>query len=162
MHMKLLLLPLLLAPLPALAQTTQSAPMTKGTGLPPPASEEGAVIATITAIFAALEAGDRAALLAHVYPDGRVTAVGGGKVTQRSFTQFAERLGPDFKFKERIWSPAVEIDGDIAMVWAPYDVRVDGKLSNCGYDLFDLVRENGTWKVMNITFSSRTAGCEAQ
>ena len=26
---------------------------------------------------------------------------------------------------------------------------------------FDLVRENGTWKVMNLTFSSRVTGCPA-
>ena len=48
------------------------------------------------------------------------------------------------------------------MVWAPFVVRVGGKVSNCGVDHFDLARENGTWKVMNISFSSRTAGCPAE
>jgi len=27
-------------------------------------------------------------------------------------------------------------------------------------DHFDLVRENGAWKVQNVTWSSRTTGCE--
>lgn len=153
----------LLAPLPAVAQkVTPTAPIVKGTGMPLDGSEESAVLAPINAIFAALEAGNRELLLAHVYPDGRVTAVGDGKVRQHSFTQFAERITPQNAFKERIWNPAVEIDGDVAMVWAPYDVRVAGKLANCGYDHFDLVRENGAWKVMNITFSSRTTGCAGQ
>ncbi|RYD48699.1 MAG: hypothetical protein EOP60_15195 [Sphingomonadales bacterium] len=146
----------------ALAQTTPTAPIVKGTGLPLADTEEAAVLAPITAIFAALEAGDKEALLRHVYPDGRVTAVGDGKVRQHSFTQFAERVSPQNAFKERIWNPAIDIDGDIAMVWAPYDVRVAGTLSNCGIDHFDLVRENGAWKVMNITFSSRTTGCAGQ
>jgi len=156
----LALLPLaLLAPLPTLAQTTPVAPIVKGTGLPLADTEEAAVLAPITAIFAAFESGDKEALLRHVYPDGRVTAVGEGKVRQHSFAQFAERVSPQNAFRERIWNPAIDIDGDIAMVWAPYDVMVAGKLSNCGIDHFDLVREAGAWKVMNITFSSRTTGC---
>lgn len=161
-HHHLLLSLALIAPLPALAQTNPVAPIVKGTGLPPSDSEEGAVIAPIAALFAALEAGNREAVMALVYPDGRVTAVGDGKVRQYSFTQFAQDLTPDRAFKERIWSPAIEIDGDIAIVWAPYDVRVAGKISNCGFDHFDLVRENGAWKIMNITFSSRTTGCTGQ
>jgi hypothetical protein len=33
---------------------------------------------------------------------------------------------------------------------------------NCGFDHFDLVREAGAWKVMNLTFSSRLTGCPAE
>ena len=150
-----------------LAQVTPVQPMPKGTALPPPGTEEAAVLAPINAVFAAFETGDAAAMLRHVYPDGRVTAVGprpDGKtgVRQLSFTQFAERVKPGSVFEERITNPAIEIDGDVAMVWAPFTVRIAGKLESCRYDLFDLVRENGSWKIMNVTFSSRTTGCEAQ
>jgi putative lumazine-binding protein len=134
--------------------------------LPPPAAEEQAVLAPINALFAAFEAGDSAAALRVVYPDGRVTAVGtlrsGTGLRQESWTQFAARLKPGEGFSESIFDPAIEIDGDIAMVWAPFVVRVDGKVSNCGVDHFDLVRSNGAWKVMNISFSSRTTGCPAE
>jgi hypothetical protein len=51
------------------------------------------------------------------------------------------------------------VDGDAAMVWAPFVVRVGGKVSNCGVDHFDLIRDNGSWKVMNLTYSSRIDGC---
>ena len=122
-----------------------------------------AVMAPIQGLFAALSAGDSAAVLRLVYPDGRVTANGvlrsGTGLRQESFAQFAARLKPGEGFEESISDPAIEVDGDIAMVWAPFVVRVDGKVSNCGFDHFDLVRESGAWKVMNITFSSRTAGC---
>jgi hypothetical protein len=101
-----------------------------------------------------------------VYPDGRVTAVGtlrsGNGVRQESWIQFAARLKPGEGFQESISDPAIEVDGDIAMVWAPFVVRVGGKVGNCGVDHFDLVRENGAWKVMNISFSSRTTGCPAE
>ena len=132
--------------------------------LPPPSfGEEKAVLASVDAVLATFAAGDSAALLRHVYPDGRVTAVGarstGDGVRRLSWTEFARRVTPADAFQEAISDPAVEIDGDVAMVWAPYVVRVGGKLSNCGFDLFDLVRENGAWKVMNLTFSSRVTGC---
>jgi hypothetical protein len=125
-----------------------------------------AVMAPIQALFAAMSAGDSAAALRLVYPDGRVTANGvlpsGSGLRQESFAQFAARMKPGEGFQESITDPAIEVDGDIAMVWAPFVVRVGGKVINCGYDHFDLVRENGAWKVMNITFSSRLTGCPAE
>ena len=118
----------------------------------------------IQAIFAALEKGDAAAMLVHVYPEGRVTATGTRGPTSTglrssSWTEFAQRITPETAFQERIWAPAIDIDGDVAMVWAPFVVRRGGKVGNCGYDHFDLIRENGVWKVMNLSFSSRTTDC---
>jgi len=123
-----------------------------------------AVLATVNELFVAFEAGDAAAMLRHVYPDGRVTASGlrgdgASNLRQQTWTVFAGRIKPDGAFQERISDPQVHIDGDIAMVWAPFVVRIGGKVSNCGFDHFDLVRENDVWKVMNLTFSSRVSGC---
>lgn len=135
--------------------------------LPDMEADRSAVLVPILALFTAFEAGDAAAMLRHVYPDGRVTASGtrgdgASNLRQQSWTQFAGRIKPESAFQERITDPKVDIDGDIAMVWAPFVVRVGGKVSNCGVDHFDLVREDGAWKVMNLTFSSRTTGCPAR
>jgi hypothetical protein len=106
-------------------------------------------------------------MLRQVYPDGRVTASGrrgdgASNLRPQSWTMFAERITRQQAFQERIANPIVRVDDGIALVWAPFVVRVGGKLSNCGIDHFDLVRENGVWRVMNLTFSSRTTGCPAQ
>jgi hypothetical protein len=134
--------------------------------LPPPENDTAAVLAPINSVFAAFESGDAAAMLRYVYPEGRVTATGtranSSGLRQQSWTEFSQRLQPGAGFQERISDPAIEIDGDVAMVWAPFVVRVGGKVSNCGYDLFDLVRDNGMWKIMNVTFSSRTTDCPDQ
>jgi hypothetical protein len=134
--------------------------------LPPPVGDEQPVITVVNSLLAAFDSGDSSAVLRWVYPDGRVTATGarasGTGLRQESWTQFAARVKPGAGFEETISDPAIEIDGDAAMVWAPFVVRIGGKVSNCGFDHFDLVRDNGTWKVMNLTFSSRTAGCPAQ
>ena len=147
-----------------MAASAQALP--SATAVPPPETDAAAVLAPINAAFVAFEAGDAQAMLRQVFPEGRVTATGnrasGNGLRQQSWTEFAGRLKPGEGFQERISDPAIEIDGDIAMVWAPFVVRVGGKVSNCGYDHFDLVRDNGTWKIMNLTFSSRTTGCPAQ
>lgn len=121
------------------------------------------MLASVQSLLAAFNAGDSAAMLRLVYPEGRVTATGertsGNGLRRMSWTEFAQFVTPDNRFDERITDPAVEIDGDAAMVWAPFIVRVGGKVSNCGFDHFDLVRESGAWKVMNLTFSSRVTGC---
>jgi hypothetical protein len=87
---------------------------------------------------------------------------GASNLRQQNWTQFAERIKPDRGFQERIADPTIHINDDIAVVWAPFVVRIDGKVSNCGIDHFDLVRDSGVWRVMNLTFSSRTTGCPAQ
>jgi len=134
--------------------------------IPPPDFATANVLAPIQQLFAAFEAGDSAAMLRLVYPEGRVTATGerasGRGLRQQSWAEFAQRVTPASTFQERISDPAIEIDGDVAMVWAPFVVRVNGKVSNCGFDHFDLVRENGKWKVMNLTFSSRLTSCPAE
>ena len=124
------------------------------------------VLVPIQQLFAAFAAGDSAAVLRVVYPAGRVTATGtrasSSGLRQQSWVEFAQGVKPDDRFTETISDPAIEVDGDVAMVWAPFVVRVDGKVTNCGFDHFDLVRENGAWKVMNLTFSSRVTGCPAR
>src|SRR3954447_26588388 len=150
----------------AFAAQTSAGKLPPAQALPPPATEEQAVLAPVNQLFAAFSAGDSAGVLRVVYPDGRVTAVGalrtGNGLRQESWTQFAARLKPGEGFQESISDPAIEVDGDIAMVWAPFVVRVGGKVGNCGADHFDLVREAGAWKVMNITFSSRTNACPGE
>src|SRR4051812_34209075 len=159
----LVLLAILVVPLTA-SPATAPAPPPAST---PSAGDVKAVLAPINAVFAAFETGDAASMLRHVYPDGRVTATGtrgDGASNQRqlSWTQFAERIKPERAFEERIFDPEIHIDGDIAMVWAPFVVRVGGKVGNCGVDHFDLVRQDAEWKVMNVTFSSRISGCPGQ
>jgi len=159
----MILLPVLLA-----LQTTPVAPIVKGTALPPPASEEAAVLAPINGLFAAIAARDGQAALPFVRAEGRATAAGNKPdgttmVNSRSWADFAAALKPGAeRFEERMPSPAIEVDGDIAMAWGDYVFLVDGKVVHCGVNHFDLVRENDAWKVLNVTWSRRTTGCPGQ
>ena len=157
-----MILPLLLLAL----QVTPVAPLPKGTALPPSASEEGQVIAPVQRLFDALAANDPAAILAEVRSDGRATAVvekadGTTAVTTSDWPAFAAKLGkPGPKLAETFTGmPAIEIDGNIAMVWGSYTFTVDGKPSHCGTNVVDLVRDGGRWRINNITWTQRTTGC---
>ena len=60
---------------------------------------------------------------------------------------------------EPIRNPIVHIDADLASVWAEYQVRIDGKVSHCGFDAFHLARLGGRWKILNVSDTFRRAGC---
>ena len=155
-----MILPLLIAAQASSGQLPPAQP------IPAPDFETANVLAPIQQLFAAFEAGDSATMLRLVHAEGRVTATGerasGSGLRKMSWAEFAQRVTPDSRFAESISDPAVEVDGDVAMVWAPFVVRVGGRVANCGFDHFDLVREDGAWKVMNLSFSSRTTGCPAE
>lgn len=152
-----------------LAQITPVQPLPKGTGQPPAADTDApAVLAVVQRLLGSLETNDAATVLAVTRPEGGATAAlerpdGGRAIRHRSWAEFAAALkpGPDH-YRETISDPAVEVDGDIAMVWAPYVVRRNGAVDHCGYDHVDLVREAGTWKVLDVTWSQRTTGCDGQ
>lgn len=155
------LLPLLLA------QITPVQPIVKGTGLPPQGTDEAAVMAPVNALLAGIGARDGAAALARVRQDGTLTAAieradGTHELRRMSWADFAAHLKPGREhFEERLLDPAIEIDGDVAMVWSPYVFLIDGRVEHCGADHFDLVRDGGAWKLLNVTWSQRTAGCPA-
>lgn len=151
----------------AILALSAAQPLPQAEQLPPPDFGDKEIIAVIDAMFVTLENGDGPALLKLVYPDGRVTARGtlaSGFTGLRStsFAEYAARMKPGSGFVERISNPVIEQDGDVALVWAPFTITVAGKVTACGYDHFDFVRENGSWKVMNLTFSSRVTDCPGQ
>ena len=148
-----------------LAVQAASGKLPPAQALPPPTGEEQAVLSSANALVSAFNTGNPTEILRWVYSEGRVTGTGTlpnrSGVRSESWAQFTQRIAGS-AFQETISDPAVEVDGDVAMVWAPFVVRMGGKVHNCGIDHFDLVRENGTWKTMNLTFSSRLTGCPAQ
>ncbi len=158
---------MMLSPLIALAlQITPVAPIVKGTALPPPTAEDGPMT-PINGLFAAMAARNATAIGATLRPDATMTVAtekpdGTRTISHSTRDQFLARfVSGTERFEERLYDPAIEIDGDIAMVWGRYDFYIDGKLHHCGYDHVDLVRDNGSWKIQNLTWSSRTAGCAA-
>lgn len=148
-------------------QSTTSDKLPPANPLPYADADAANVMAPIDAMFRGLAARDGAAILAQVRPEGSATVVadkadGTRAVRRQSWADFAAgaKPGPE-RYEERLTDPAIEVDGDIAMVWSPYVFTIDGKVHHCGTDHFDLVREGGRWRVLNVTWTQRTTGCPA-
>ena len=132
-----------------------------------PASPEGqAVLAPVNATFAAIAARDGNLIRPHVDTSGKITAVemmpnGASRSDSPTWEQFIDGLqpGPE-RLEEIMVDPVIAIDGDIAMVWGEYIFRLDGRVLHCGVDHFDLVRSDGAWKIVNLTWTQRQTGCE--
>jgi len=119
--------------------------------------EEQAVLASITAMFEGMAKHDAEAIKKPLLAGGTMVLMREGKPTQMTFEEFAERVGKPGKAQiaERIHDPLVRIDNDLAVVWAPFEFLVDGKVDHCGTDLFNLVRMDGKWLIASVADTGR-------
>jgi hypothetical protein len=119
--------------------------------------EEDAVLAPVHAMFDGMAKRDAAAIKAPLLPGGTMVLMRDGKPTQMTFDAFAERVGRPgtTHIEERIHDPLVRIDNDLAVVWAPFEFLVDGKVDHCGTDLFNLVRQDGRWLIASVADTGR-------
>ena len=126
-------------------------------------AEEQAVLAPIHAMFDGMSKRDAAAIKAPTLPGGTMVLMRDGKPAQMTFEDFAERVGKPGKtqIEERIHDPLVKIDNDLAVVWAPFDFLVDGKVDHCGTDLFNVVRVDGKWTIASVA-DTGTKTCPAK
>jgi hypothetical protein len=86
-----------------------------------------------------------------------------GKPAQMTLEAFADRVGKPgtTQIKERIHNPLIRIDNDLAVVWAPFDFLVNGKVDHCGTDLFNLVRVGRRWLIASVA-DTGTKTCSAK
>lgn len=120
-------------------------------------ADDQAVLAPIQAMFAGMSARDAAAIRKPTLPGGVMVLMRDGKPVQMTFEDFATRVSKPGKeqIEERIHDPLIKIDNDLAVVWAPFDFYVDGKVNHCGTDLFNMVRQDGEWRIASVADTSR-------
>ena len=122
-----------------------------------PSADEQAVLAPVQALFDAMANRDAAAIKAQTLPGGAMVLMRDGKPTQMTLESFADRVGrPGTTHnRESIHDPLVRIDNDVAVVWAPFDYSIDGKIDHCGTDLFDMVKVDGKWLIAGVADTGR-------
>ena len=119
--------------------------------------DEKAVLAPVNEMFQGMTNRDAAAIKKPLLPGGTMVLMRDGKPNKMTFEAFAEAVGKPGKehIEERIHDPLVRIDNDLAVVWAPFDFLVDGKVAHCGTDLFNLVHTDGKWLIASIADTGR-------
>ena len=120
-------------------------------------AEQQAVLAPITQLFDGMSKRDAAAIKKPLLSGGTMVLMRDGKPTQMTFEEFADRVGKPgtVSIQERIHDPLVRIDHDLAVVWAPFEFLVDGKVDHCGTDLFNVVRADGQWVIASVADTGR-------
>jgi ketosteroid isomerase-like protein len=157
---------LLLAACQAQTSPAPSAAATQGGARETTAQEREAVLASIQSFMDALRAKDVAAMNQHVDSLTRITLLrptreGGTRVVVLTAEQFIRVATQPNQpgIDEPIRNPVVHVSGDLATVWAEYQVRRDTTVTHCGFDAFHLARRDGRWKLLNISDTYQAAGC---
>jgi hypothetical protein len=160
----LLMLPLLAA---CQAQTSPAPTATATAGARETTEQErAAVLASLQGFMDALRMKDTAAMNQHVDSLTRITLIrptreGGTRVVVLTAAQFIHAVTQPGQpaIDEPIRNPVVHVSGDLATIWAEYQVRRDTTVTHCGFDAFHLARRDGRWKLLNISDTYQPTGC---
>jgi hypothetical protein len=163
--MKNIRFPLLLA---TLALAASLAAQTKPAADPAkPMADHEAIKTTINRFFEGMQKGDSVLLRSTCTADPVLQTFmadreGKWQVFTEEFSEFVRFVSaptPD-QYREDIIFEAIHAEASLASVWTPYKFYVNGKVSHCGTNSFQLVKMPDGWKIQYILDTRRRKGCE--
>jgi ketosteroid isomerase-like protein len=128
-------------------------------------SEDDAIKAAVNLFFQGMKNAD-AAMIESSFADSAVlqtidTRTGKPIVKTENIKAVAQsisRVKPG-ELDEQIVFETIKYEGDLASVWTPYKFYARGKFIHCGTNSFQLVKQNGVWKIQYIIDTRRKEGC---
>ena len=130
-------------------------------------TEEEKVVARVQSLFTAMYNGDSVGVRNCFTEKAIMQTIGTDKagksvVQMGSLDAFSSFVGKQAKgtADERIKFDGIKIDGDMAMVWTPYEFYYQQKFSHCGVNSFMLFRKDGDWKINYIIDTRRKDNCK--
>lgn len=120
-----------------------------------------AVMTPIEALFDAMRAHDSAKILAQFTPNANLQRAGTDHlVSSTDITKFATSIGKSKKYlDEKLLSTTISYSGNLASIWTPFVFYIDGKLSHCGVNSFQLIKTPKGWKIHNLIDNSFQGDC---
>ncbi len=124
--------------------------------------DKQAAIRVVDGLFAGMRAKNAEQIRAAFAPDVHFIAIQkprDGKGVSRSNVETGEAFvkmiseSKSGEFIEKMISPEAVIDGDLAVVSGRYTFYVGDKFSHCGKDVFNLVRTESGWKIVQGAFT---------
>lgn len=127
---------------------------------------EKAIKTVINNFFTGLEKGDTVLLKSActaepVFQTFMANQDGTMQVYTEDFDEFVRFVGTPTKekYKEEIEFEAIHAEKSLASVWTPYKFYVNGKVSHCGTNSFQLVKTDAGWKIQYV-IDTRRRGCK--
>lgn len=127
---------------------------------------EKAIKTVINNFFTGMEKGDTVLLRSTctaepVFQTFMANQEGKMQVYTEDFDEFVRFVGTPTKdkYKEEIEFEAIHAEKSLASVWTPYNFYLNGKVSHCGTNSFQLVKTAEGWKIQYI-IDTRRRGCK--
>lgn len=124
------------------------------------------VKAVIESLFEGMRAKDSTQIKAAFIPDARMQTVisdeRGTRIGSNSVADFAKSIAASKEgvlLDEKILDYQINVDGDLATVWTPYEFYVNDQFSHCGVNSFQVVKLPEGWKIVYIIDTRRREGC---
>jgi hypothetical protein len=132
-------------------------------------TENENIMQPINRLFTGMSLGDSAIVRSAFAKEATMATVlkspKDGSVTVRresSIAGFLKAVGTPHEqpWNEPIWDTRIEVEGDFASVWTSYAFYLGNTFSHCGIDAFQLVKQNGEWKIFHLTDTRHKEGCQ--
>lgn len=82
---------------------------------------------------------------------------------ETDFNQFIHNIAgipKDHSFEEKLLGFNIQIDGNMANAWTPYEFWYQEKFSHCGVNSFQLMKQANEWKIIYLVDTRRKEGCQ--
>ncbi|GAA4270407.1 nuclear transport factor 2 family protein [Hyunsoonleella aestuarii] len=66
------------------------------------------------------------------------------------------------KWDERLLDYSIQIDGNMANAWTPYEFWFNDNFSHCGVNSFQLFKDGDQWKIIYLIDTRRKSSCNAE
>ena len=131
-------------------------------------SEEAAIKEVIATFFKGLHNGDSAVVSKTFHEDIKIQTTSTQKENKVLVTESKTKLLTSIADKntahvyfEKLLGINVQIDGNLASVWTPYEFYFNGTFSHCGANSFQLFNNNGFWQITYLIDMRRRTNCKA-
>jgi hypothetical protein len=77
----------------------------------------------------------------------------------KGFLEKVASIPDTVQLEERLLDYRIQIDGNMASAWTPYEFYLRYAFHHCGVNSFQLFNDGSAWKIIYIADTRRTAGC---
>jgi len=168
--MRLPLLAALLVAAPLAAQQPTAAAPTPPPPQPAFAADSGAVMQVVRNLFTGMRTRDTALMRAQFHSSATMRSASYDRTAKAMIEEDTPSEwitgvagAPATLFlDERLGTPVVHVDGNLATVWVYYEFWLGDRFSHCGADVFTFGRTAEGWKIVFVADSRRRGASCAQ
>lgn len=81
-------------------------------------------------------------------------------IKQTELAKFAAFVSQtDKHLDEHLFNVTIKTSDNLASAWTPYAFYLDGKLSHCGVNSFQMIKQNNQWKIRYLIDNQHLGDC---